>query len=185
MAPWRRLPADHELHLLFLGMEPDCISQPPLQLGVALWPNPSQWSRGSREVGHFLAWPVNPPGTVVCALPSLLAGAEAAGAPGGLLPQDGGSVGARASARRRARCWSGTPGWDFTWTSTYLWCLSHDTVCSELASLTDGGMMPGMLGQTGEVSEGAKDLRLCLILIIYVSGNMYWPVNFKNQFTSW
>lgn len=33
--------------------------------------------------------------------------------------------------------------------------------------------MPGMLGKTGEVSDGATDLRLYIILIIYVSCNMY------------
>lgn len=117
---------------------------------------------------------------------SLLAGAEELSDLGGLLPQDGGSVSARAAAWRRACCWSGTPVWDFTRArSKYLWYLSHDTVCSELASLIDLGMMPWMLGKTGEFSESAKDFGLCLILIIYMPCNVYWPVNFKNQFTSW
>lgn len=42
MALWQRLLADQETHLLFLGVWPDCISHPPLQLGVAFWPSSSQ-----------------------------------------------------------------------------------------------------------------------------------------------
>lgn len=49
MALWQRLPADCELHLLFLGTGPDCISQPPLRLGVALWPPLNQRSRELRS----------------------------------------------------------------------------------------------------------------------------------------
>ena len=90
MALWQRLPADRELRRLFLGTEPDCISQPPLQLGVALWPHLSQWSREQRSgplpgLAHktFHA-------RLSVPFPSLLANAEGPGDPGGLLPREGG-----------------------------------------------------------------------------------------------
>lgn len=68
MALWQRLPADRELHLLFLGTEPDCISQPPLHLGVALAAQEPVEQRGKKSAtpGPGLQ---NPPGAVVCALP--------------------------------------------------------------------------------------------------------------------
>lgn len=41
-------------------------------------------------------------------------------------------------------------------------------VCPELGSLPGLGMVPGTLNTTGEFSGGAKNVRLGLILIIYL-----------------
>lgn len=97
-----------------------------------------------------------------------------------------GSRGASAAAWRSAVSWPDTRVWNFAWTrSECLEYLSQDTVHSEWACLANLGVMPGMLGETVEFSEGAKNFGLCLILIIYMSCCIYWPVNFKDQFKSW